>query len=436
MRRIGYARVSTGEQEEALEAQKARLEAAGCEQIHSDVESGTEDDRDGLLEVMALVKGGGWDELVVTRADRLGRHAAYADALIGICEAHGVTIQALDGGTIETATPQGFLMARLQTSLAEMESRMLSMRLKRQFAVYRAQGRHLRRRLPFGYAKGPEHKLVPDPKDWADAMRVLKELRKYGSFSKVSQRLPKWCSWTPSSQNLQAWFCNPVIRGHVGHHLDLKSGKGWKQRWGEIYYDQHEPLISEGDWQEMAEQLQRTKNNFAGKNNKVKHGLTGLLFCQSCGHRLSRNSSGGYGWWRCRHRLCKERGGMREDRILTAVIEKCVETAEKLATAAAMKPDVDPRVTAKLQDLSAMRELAERNPALGDAIKLLEREIRGMERRKQKTPDFERYLELMEDPEFFERATAEEQRAVFHAVLAKVLVGGYGTPVRVVPQSF
>lgn len=126
--RLGYARVSSDEQADALPAQVARLEAAGCDRILSDVESGLNDARAGLLEAMVLIRTGEAQELLVTRVDRLGRDAAYVDQLMGLCEARGVTVRALDGGVIETATPQGFLMARLMTGLAEMESRMLSMR--------------------------------------------------------------------------------------------------------------------------------------------------------------------------------------------------------------------------------------------------------------------------------------------------------------------
>ena len=77
--RLGYARCSTDEQADALAAQVARLEAAGCERVVSELQSGRDDDRAGLAEVLALIHGGGVKELAITRADRLGRHAAFAD---------------------------------------------------------------------------------------------------------------------------------------------------------------------------------------------------------------------------------------------------------------------------------------------------------------------------------------------------------------------
>lgn len=432
---LGYARCSKDEQADALVAQVSRLEAAGCDRIISELQSGRDNDREGLLEVLAMVAGGHVAELLVTRVDRLGRDAAYADQLIALCALHEVKIRALDGGEIESASPAGFFMARTMTTIAEMESRMLSQRLRKQFDIYRAQGRHLRRRKPFGYEGGPDHKLQPHPTNWPHALRVLEELRRQGSFTRVAYSLPTWCPWTPAPTSLQSWFCNPVLRGHIGH--GHSGGKGWKQQWREIHYDQHPALISEAAWQDLADHLKRTRNRFAGRPTvEAQHGLTGLMRCASCGHRLRRNSSNGTVWWRCRHRTCSARGGAKEVDILPVVIAACVAAAERLAAAAAMPADEDPMVAAKRRDLEQLQELAQRNPALADAVKALEVEIRGMQRRERLSPDVEPYRQMMQDPAFFAGATAEEQRVIFGAVLAEVRVGPGGRVVTPVPRSF
>lgn len=435
---VGYARVSTEEQSDSLPAQVSRLEAAGCDRVITDIESGREDDRDGLLELLTMVRAGQVSDLLVTRVDRLGRNAAFADALLAQCEAAGVTIRALDGGVIESATPQGFLMARLQTGLAEMESRMLSMRIKRQFTVYRAEGRHLRRRKPFGYQGGKDHRLEPHPIHWSEALRVLEQLRKVGSFSGMTNRLPDWCSWTPAAGSLQSWFCNPVIRGHVGHFYDKSSGKGWNQRWGEIQYDQHPALISEGDWRELADLLQRPRNRFKScADNEVRHGLTGLLRCASCAHRMGRNSSAGVVWWRCRHRLCKERGGIKEIELLPVVVQACVAEAERLARVVAEPQAPDPIVGAMADELEMMRKLAARNPgnrAMAAAVAEQEQRIKALHR-QQREPVDPGAWDRMRCPEFFTEAEPAEQRALFGAVLSTVRIGPRGAVVGIEARS-
>lgn len=82
MHAIGYARVSKDDQADSLPAQVSRLEAAGCARVITDIETGRSTDRDGLLGVMAMVQAGEVAELLVTRVDRLGRDAAYTDALL------------------------------------------------------------------------------------------------------------------------------------------------------------------------------------------------------------------------------------------------------------------------------------------------------------------------------------------------------------------
>lgn len=434
---LGYARVSTEEQAGALAPQVARLKSAGCDIVLSDIERGSNPDREGLLQAMAMVRAGNVAEIVVTRIDRLGRDAAFADQLLGLAQGMGVVVRALDGGVVETLSPQGFLMARLTTGLAEMESRMLSLRIRRQFEQHRAQGRHLRRRLPFGYDRGDGVRLVPHPENWAHALRVIEEIRRLGSFAAVANQLPTWCPWAPAANNLQAWFTNPVIRGHVGH---LRSGgKGWASTWGEIYYDQHPALISESAWRELADLLKRTQNRFAGAGatTESRHGLTGVLVCHSCGHRLRRNTAQGVAWWRCRHRLCKRRGGVKESIVLPVVVAACLQSADVLARAAAAPPEEDPSLVLKRRDLDATRVLAARNPALAPAVKAIEAEIKSLERRRNKSqPDLTAYTKMMSDPVFFTGATPEQQRVFLAALIQTVLVGPGADPLLPVPRSF
>lgn len=434
---IGYARVSKDDQADSLPAQVSRLTAAGCSRVLTDIETGRSTDRDGLLELMAMVRAGQVTELLITRVDRLGRDAAYTDALLAQCEAAGVQIRSLDGGTIETATPQGFLMARLQTGLAEMESRMLSMRLRRQFAVYRAEGRHLRRRKPFGYQAGPDHHLQPHPDNWPQALRVIAELRRLGSFAAVSRSMTDWCAWTPAATNLQAWFVNPVIRGHIGHNLDRKSGKGWRQQWGEIHYDQHPALISDQDWRELAALLQRPTNRFKNTSTtEVQHGLTGLLRCASCGHLLRRNTSNGVAWWRCRHRLCSARGGAREDRILPVVVDACAAEARRLAALLAQPAAEDPALVGMRDELELMERMAARNPdnrAMAAAVAEQRQRIEAL--RRSETPAVDATTAgALEDPWFFSGLPAHQQRMVFAAVLRSVVVGERGDPIQPQPR--
>jgi len=94
MARIGYARVSTTDQD--LDIQLAKLQAEGCELIRSEKVSGAS--RDGRVEletVIAFLRPG--DELVVSRLDRLGS-VPNKDS-----PGRGVVIQGFRSGGVDEA---------------------------------------------------------------------------------------------------------------------------------------------------------------------------------------------------------------------------------------------------------------------------------------------------------------------------------------------
>jgi DNA invertase Pin-like site-specific DNA recombinase len=79
---LGYARVSTAEQDTAL--QTDALRKAGCDKIFEDTVFGAKAERPGLAAALAYVREG--DTLVVWRLDRLGRSLPHLIETIGELE--------------------------------------------------------------------------------------------------------------------------------------------------------------------------------------------------------------------------------------------------------------------------------------------------------------------------------------------------------------
>ena len=82
---LGYARVSTGDQDVA--GQTMRLEEAGAIKVFTDVMSGKSMERPGLAELIAYARKG--DTLAVVRLDRLGRSLAELLATVDISSTDG-----------------------------------------------------------------------------------------------------------------------------------------------------------------------------------------------------------------------------------------------------------------------------------------------------------------------------------------------------------
>jgi len=134
--RIGYARVSTSEQN--LDLQKDALKRAGCEKIIEDVISGKTENRSGLDRAREQLREG--DVLVVWRLDRLGRSLKHLIELMSELEKMKIGFQSLQE-SIDTTTPGGKLVFHIFGALAEFERNLISDRTKAGLDAARARGR-------------------------------------------------------------------------------------------------------------------------------------------------------------------------------------------------------------------------------------------------------------------------------------------------------
>ena len=134
--RIGYARVST--QEQNLDLQKDALRRAGCKKIIEDVASGKTENRTGLDHVGELLREG--DVLVVWRLDRLGRSLKHLIELMTDLEKQKIGFQSLQE-SIDTTSPGGKLIFHMFGALAEFERNLIRVRTRAGLEAARARGR-------------------------------------------------------------------------------------------------------------------------------------------------------------------------------------------------------------------------------------------------------------------------------------------------------
>lgn len=121
MARIGYARVSTTDQD--LDTQLAKLKAEGCEVIRSEKVSGaSREGRTELATILDFLRLG--DELVVTRLDRLGRDTRDVLNLIHECEQKGAFVTVLDPH-VSTRGEMGHIILTVLGMVAQMERRFI-----------------------------------------------------------------------------------------------------------------------------------------------------------------------------------------------------------------------------------------------------------------------------------------------------------------------
>ena len=151
---IGYARVSTDQQD--LTAQRDGLQALGvsAERIYVDHGlTGTNRERPGLHQALAACRGG--DTLVVTKLDRLARSLPDARAIADELTERSVKLN-LGGSVHDPTDPVGRLLFNVLAMVAEFESDLIRMRTREGMKVAKAKGR-LRGKQPKLSAKQEAH---------------------------------------------------------------------------------------------------------------------------------------------------------------------------------------------------------------------------------------------------------------------------------------
>lgn len=133
---IGYARVSTVDQDPAL--QRDALKRAGCERIFEETASGAKSDRPQLAKVRELLRKG--DTLIVWKLDRLARSMQQLIETVAALEADGVQFQSLTE-KIDTGTAGGRFVFHIFGALAEFERSLIRERTHAGLQAARARGR-------------------------------------------------------------------------------------------------------------------------------------------------------------------------------------------------------------------------------------------------------------------------------------------------------
>jgi DNA invertase Pin-like site-specific DNA recombinase len=135
---IGYARVSTNEQN--LDLQRDALLKAGvsAKDIYTDKITGVKADRPGLtLAISHLRKG---DTLIAWRLDRLGRSLKHLIETVTRLKEQGVSFKSLMEN-IDTSTATGTLVFQIFGALAEFERNLIKERTVAGLHAARARGR-------------------------------------------------------------------------------------------------------------------------------------------------------------------------------------------------------------------------------------------------------------------------------------------------------
>jgi DNA invertase Pin-like site-specific DNA recombinase len=133
---IGYARVSTKDQDTAL--QEEALRKAGVERIFIEKASGAKEDRPELAKMLDMARKE--DVIVVWRLDRLARSIRHLIAIAADLQERRIHLRSLSDN-IDTSTASGELHFHMLAALAQFERKLIQERVNAGLAAARAAGR-------------------------------------------------------------------------------------------------------------------------------------------------------------------------------------------------------------------------------------------------------------------------------------------------------
>jgi DNA invertase Pin-like site-specific DNA recombinase len=147
--KIGYARVSTDEQDLTAQTDALAGFGVGADRVYVDKGlTGTNRPRPGLREALAACRAG--DQIVVTKLDRLARSVADAHDIAKELTARQVKLN-LGGSIHDPNDPMGELLFTTLAMVAEFEADLARMRTREGMKLAKAKGR----------LRGKQPKLTP-----------------------------------------------------------------------------------------------------------------------------------------------------------------------------------------------------------------------------------------------------------------------------------
>lgn len=356
-----YARVSTDsdEQAQALEQQLARLRRKAAElgdphpQEYVDVDSGSNDERTKLNQLLSDCETGLLSAVIVTRLDRLSRSSSHGAMLLRRFKSDEFpTLIALDDG-IDLGTTGGGFFANLLINWAEAESERLAERTKHGFAHRRKLLKPCGSKPLFAYQFNADRsRYEPDP----DRFHIAQEAVERFLANPNTSALVDWfwkehgIRWA-HNYSLRRWMSNPTIAGArvYGQQIRKVDSNGKKKRIDHppgvfdqiIWTDEdgqpfQKPLVTQVE-------LARIHAVFAARSEpsrrELRDGrtrvLTGLVKCGECGNSLHYHQPyKGATYWtmRCIGIGCTQRyKTLRVDGIERAMVSRLASYAFELA---------------------------------------------------------------------------------------------------------
>src|SRR5215510_12755497 len=249
--------------------------------------SGGNLERPALQLLLADVRAGRVDIVVVYKVDRLTRSLADFARLVEIFDAQGVSFVSVTQ-QFNTTSSMGRLTLNVLLSFAQFEREVTGERIRDKIAASKQKGMWMGGNPPLGY-RVSERVLVIDPAEAETVRRIFVLYRELGSVRRVkdaTDRLGLRTKRRMTAHGVERGGA-PFSRGHLYRLLSNPIYTGRIAHKGHLYPGQHPALIDEETWTAVRDRLAANAAVHRRNPQTAEPSLLAGLLVDAQGERLT-----------------------------------------------------------------------------------------------------------------------------------------------------
>jgi DNA invertase Pin-like site-specific DNA recombinase len=239
--------------------------------------SGGSMDRPALQQLLAEVKEGRIDVIIVYKVDRLTRSLTDFSKIVEIMDEAGASFVSVTQ-SFNTATSMGRLTLNVLLSFAQFEREIAGERIRDKIAASKKKGMWMGGVIPLGYRLG-DRKLLVDKEEAEQVQTIFREYLSCGSLMALIERLDALgmktkLRVTKSGRGIGG--CSFGL-GNLSWLLRNQLYRGMTVHKDQVWPGEHEAIVDEELWNAVQTRLNEKCNNKRAVRAKSPSLLAGLV---------------------------------------------------------------------------------------------------------------------------------------------------------------